>query len=108
MRLRPLCLLLLPILALTSSPVRAQDLERGVTKTIRREFARLQDQQRDPNINAKYVIEKAEIRGLAPRDRQPFDDELRALVGRRLDSPEAHALETRLREALPEYVVLRR
>jgi hypothetical protein len=113
MRLRLLLLLLLPTLALTPSPARAQDLERGVTKTIRREFARLQDQQRDvqqpdPNINAKYVIEKAEIRGLAPRDQQPFDDDLRALVGRRLDSPEVHALETRLREALREYVVLRR
>jgi len=112
MRLRPLCLLLLPILALTSSPARAQDLERGVTKTIRREFARIQgqqrdDQQRDPNINAKYVIEKAEIRGLTPRDRSPFDDGLREVVGLRLDSEEVQRLETRLREALPEYVIQR-
>jgi hypothetical protein len=106
--------LLLPILALlTSSPARAQDLERGVTKTIRREFARIQDQQRDeqqrdPNINSKYLIETAQLRGLPPRDRLPFDEALRALVGLRLDAEEVQRFETRLRESLPEYVIERR
>ena len=107
MRLRPL-FLLLPILALTSSPARAQDPERGVTSALRREFARLQDQQRDPNINSKYLIETAQLRGLPPRDRLRFDDGLRALVGLRLDAEEVQRFETRLREALPGYVVERR
>jgi hypothetical protein len=100
--------LLLLILAAPASPAHAQDLGRGVTSVLRREFTRLQNQQRDPNINSKYVIESAEVRGLRVRERQPFEDELRALAGRRLDADEVHRFETRLREALPEYVVLRR
>ncbi len=91
MRLRFVCAQLLSLLLLTALPAAAQD-----------------SKQPDPNVNLKYVIETAVIRWLPASERRRFDDDLQALAGRRADSDEVHAFETRLREALPEYVISRR
>ena len=71
--------------------------------------ARVQDPGRETNINARYVVEDVDIRGVRDSEvGQELRAELQALTGRPLDSDEADRLETRLREALPEYDVRRR
>ena len=71
--------------------------------------ARMLDEQREANINNRYVVEDVEIRGVPERDlSQALRDDLHALAGRPLDSDEADRLETRLKEALPGYDVTRR
>jgi hypothetical protein len=70
--------------------------------------ARARDKDADPNINARYTIERVDIRGVPEHDiSQPLRDELQALVGKLLDGSEA-ALEDRLRAELPDYDVRRR
>ena len=61
------------------------------------------------NINARYIVESAEIAGV-PEDRVSADlrDEVQELVGNRLDSDEAERLDRRLEKALPGYDVRRR
>jgi Omp85 superfamily domain len=71
--------------------------------------ARMPDEQREANINNRYVVEDVEIRGVPERDlSQALRDDLHALTGRPLDSDEADRLETRLKDALPAYDVSRR
>ena len=49
---------------------------------------------REANINARYIVESVEIRGVPEGDvSQQLRDDLQALVGRRLDSDEAERLE---------------
>jgi Omp85 superfamily domain len=69
-----------------------------------------QDQpDRDDNINARYIVEDAHITGVSQDDlTQALRDDLRALVGKRLDSPEAEKLRERLERDLPDYDVSRR
>ena len=70
---------------------------------------RMRDQERQANVNARYVVDEVEIRGIdeARLDRTLRDD-IHALVGKPLDSEEAERLLTRLKDALPDYTVLRR
>lgn len=70
---------------------------------------RMRDQEREANVNARYVVDEVEIRGIdeARLDRTLRDD-LHALVGKPLDSEEAERLRARLKDALPDYTVLRR
>jgi hypothetical protein len=71
--------------------------------------ARLLDREREANINSRYVVEDVEIRGVPERDlNQALRDDLYGLAGRPLDSEEAERLETRLKDALPDYDVWRR
>ena len=71
--------------------------------------ARIRDQGQDPNINRHHVVEDIEIRGVRQSDLSPeLWAELQALTGRQLDSDEADRLETRMRDALPDYEVNRR
>ena len=70
---------------------------------------RMRDQERQANVNARYVVDEVEIRGIdeARLDRTLRDD-IHALVGKPLDSEEAERLLTRLKDALPDYTVSRR
>jgi Omp85 superfamily domain len=64
---------------------------------------------RDDNINARYIVEHAEIRGVPDAELTPsLRDGLAAVVGKRLDAPEADRLRTRIEQDLPGYDVSRR
>jgi Omp85 superfamily domain len=69
-----------------------------------------QDQpDRDDNINSRYIVERADITGVPDAEvSQALRDDLRALVGRRLDSGEADKLQERIERELPRYDVSRR
>ncbi len=59
----------------------------------------------EANINARYVVESVETKGVPDGAiSKQLRDEMQALVGRRLDA-EADRLETRLKESLPDYDV---
>ncbi len=64
---------------------------------------------RDDNINSRYIVEHADIRGI-PDEKlgQGLRDDVRALVGKRLDSGDADRLEDRIERELPDYDVTRR
>ncbi len=63
----------------------------------------------DENVNARYVVEHAEMTGV-PDDEltQALRDDLQALVGKRLDSGGADRLQERLAHDFPGYEVSRR
>jgi len=70
---------------------------------------RMRDQEREANVNARYVVDEVEIRGIdEARLDSTLRDDLHALVGKPLDSEQADRLLTRLKDALPEYTVSRR
>jgi Omp85 superfamily domain len=63
----------------------------------------------DDNVNARYVVEHADITGVPDAElTQALRDELQALVGKRLDSGDADRLQERLERDLPDYEVSRR
>ena len=64
---------------------------------------------RDDNINARYIVEQADITGV-PDDEltQVLRDDLGAVIGKRLDSPEANRLQERIEHELSDYEVSRR
>ena len=63
----------------------------------------------DENVNARYVVEHADITGVPDAElTQALRDELQALVGKRLDSGDADRLQERLERDLPDYEVSRR
>jgi hypothetical protein len=65
--------------------------------------------ERDDNINARYVVEQADIRGVPDEElTQALRDDLDALVGQRLDSGAADRLQERIERELPQYDVSRR
>ena len=65
--------------------------------------------ERDDNINARYVVEAADIHGV-PDDEvsEALRADLRSLIGKRLDSGEAERLQERIERELPRYDVSRR
>jgi hypothetical protein len=71
--------------------------------------AQMRDKDRDTNINARYLIERVEIRGVPDTD---LSAELRAdlqtLVGKPLGSDDVVELEGKVKGELPEYDVRRR
>jgi hypothetical protein len=72
-------------------------------------MGRKDDPLRDDNVNLRYVIEHADIRGVPEADQPPaLLDDLRALVGKRLDSEEAIRVQVRISRDLPDYDVSRR
>ena len=68
-----------------------------------------QDQpDRDDNVNSRYIVEDADITGVPEADvSQALRDDLRALVGKRLDSDDADRLQERIERELPRYDVSR-
>ena len=63
----------------------------------------------DENVNTRYVVERAEIRGIRERElTAALRDDLRALEGERLDSAEAEEIEARIRRTLRRYDISRR
>ncbi len=63
----------------------------------------------DDNVNARYVVEHADITGVPDAElTQALRDDLQALVGKRLDSGDADRLQERLERDLPGYEVSRR
>jgi Omp85 superfamily domain len=64
---------------------------------------------RDDNINARYIVEQADIRGVPDEElTQSLRADLDALVGQRLDSGEADRFQERVERELPQYVLSRR
>lgn len=63
----------------------------------------------DENINARYVVEQADVHGLSEDDlSEGLQDDLRALVGQRLDSGAADRLQERIGREFPDHAVSRR
>jgi hypothetical protein len=72
-------------------------------------MGRRDDPLRDDNVNLRYVVEHADIRGIPEADQPPaLLDDLRALIGKRLDSAEASRVQQRIERDLPDYEVSRR
>jgi hypothetical protein len=70
---------------------------------------RPRERDQDDNVNVRYVVEHAEIKGVPDSElTEALRADLRALVDKRLDSDEAEQIEQRLRQALPRYDVSRR
>ena len=85
--------------------VRAPDDEVRVVFVV----AHMRDQDREPNINARYLVDRVDIKGYAESDLpQAIRDDLRALVGSPAGAAAVDAAEEKLRAALPNYTVQRR
>ena len=64
---------------------------------------------RDDNVNARYIVEQADISGLPDAElTQALRDDLQGLIGKRLDSGEADRLQERMARELPRYQISRR
>jgi hypothetical protein len=64
---------------------------------------------RDENVNARYIVERADITGVPDAElTQALRDDLHAVVGKRLDSSEADRLQEHLERDLTRYDVSRR
>lgn len=71
-------------------------------------MGRQDEPTRDDNVNARYIVEHADIRGVPDANLgQGLRDDLRALVGKRLDSGDADRLQERIKSELPDYDVSR-
>jgi hypothetical protein len=67
------------------------------------------ESDRDDNVNERYIVEQADISGVPETElTQELRDDLRAVVGQRLDSPEAERLRERIERDLPRYDMTRR
>jgi hypothetical protein len=65
--------------------------------------------KRDDNVNARYIVERADIVGVPDIElTAELREDLDALVGKRLDSGEAERLQQRLERELPGYDISRR
>ena len=72
-------------------------------------MGRQQEPDHDDNVNDRYIVEQADITGVPDAEiTQALRDDLKALVGKRLDSGEADKLQERLDRELPGYDVSRR
>ncbi len=70
---------------------------------------RQEDSNRDENVNDRYIVEQADITGVPDADlTQALRDDLKGLVGKRLDSGEADRFRERLERELPRYEISRR
>jgi len=72
-------------------------------------MGRQSEPDRDDNVNARYIVEQADITGVPDAElTQTLRDDLQALVGKRLDSGEADRLRERMERELPGYEISRR
>jgi hypothetical protein len=70
--------------------------------------ARVREEGKDANINARYTVEDVTVKGIAEHTiSQPVLDDLHALAGKPFDSEAAQKVADRLRDALPGYDVSR-
>jgi hypothetical protein len=71
--------------------------------------ANMRDQDRRGDANARYLIERVEIRGISEREvAANVNAEVQALVGKPLGSEDVDQVDTKVRTAFPEYNVSRR
>jgi len=71
--------------------------------------ARIRDQDRDPNVNSKYIVDTVEVKGVPDRDISPdLRQDLQTLTGKPLDSDAADRLDQRLKSEFPNYDISRR
>ena len=71
--------------------------------------ARMRDPEHQANVNAKYIVEHVDIRGVADKDiTAEMRVDMEALTGKPLDSELAERLEARLKSAFGDYNVERR
>lgn len=71
--------------------------------------ARIRDQDRDTNINSKYIVDNAEVKGVPERDiSADLRQDLQALIGKPLDPDAADRLDQRLHSEFPNHEVSRR
>ena len=71
--------------------------------------ARIRDQDRDTNINSKYIVDNVEVKGVPDRDiSADLRQDLNALTGKPLDSEAADRLDQRLKSEFPNHDVSRR
>jgi Omp85 superfamily domain len=72
-------------------------------------MGRQADPDRDDNVNARYIVEQADIVGVPDAElTQALRDDLQALVGKRLDSGDADRFQDRVARELPTYELERR
>jgi Omp85 superfamily domain len=72
-------------------------------------MGRQADPDRDDNVNARYIVEQADIVGMPDAElTQALRDDLQALVGKRLDSGDADRFQERVARELPTYELERR
>jgi Omp85 superfamily domain len=72
-------------------------------------MGRRSEPDRDDNVNARYIVEQADITGLPDAElTQSLRDDLQALVGKRLDSGDADRLQERMERELPRFEISRR
>ena len=72
-------------------------------------MGRQSDPDRDDNVNARYIVEQADITGVPDAElTQALRDDLQGLVGKRLDSGDADRLRERIERELPRYDISRR
>ena len=69
---------------------------------------RQDEPDREDNINARYIVERADITGVDDELTPGLRDDLAAVVGKRLNSPEADRLRERIDRELSGYDVSRR
>ena len=70
--------------------------------------AHMRDQDRRGDANARYLIERVEVRGISERDAAALDAEVQTLVGKPLGSEDVDQVEAKVRTAFPDYDVSRR
>ena len=71
--------------------------------------ARIRDQDRDPNVNSKYIVDTVDVKGVPDRDISPdLRQDLQTLTGKPLDSDAAERLDQRLKSEFPSYDISRR
>ncbi len=72
-------------------------------------MGRQEEAHRDDNINTRYIVERADITGVPEADLpQALLDDLRTLIGQRLDSGDAERVQGRIERELPDYEISRR
>ena len=70
--------------------------------------AHMRDQDRRGDANARYLIERVEIRGISESDAAAVNAEVQTLVGKPLGSEDVDQIEAKVRTAFPDYDVSRR
>jgi hypothetical protein len=103
--------LLIALLAMPLDAAYAQntDAPDGAVITSARTVARVRDQGRERNVNARYVIEHVDIKGVPESElTQAIRDGLQSMVGQRLESEETERLESQVGRALSRYDLSRR
>lgn len=72
-------------------------------------MGRQDEPNRDDNINGRYIVEDAELTGVADTEvTESLRDDLKTLAGKRLDSGDADRVQEHIERELPKYEISRR